>query len=110
MRQNRADDNARALGNSGGSQWHALLTSSLSLPASVDVNEDVTVLGGSDVEILTITVSDACMVDIRSGSDDGDFYLTCDYIDTASLYVSAMSLLDYETPHPTSSRSKPGTW
>ena len=75
----------------------ALLTPTLSLPASVDVNEDVTVAGSSDVEIATFTVTDAYMVDISAGNDDGHFYVTYDYVDTASLYVSAMNPLDFET-------------
>ena len=75
----------------------ALLTPSLSLPASVDVNEDVTVSGSSDAEIATFIVTDAYMVDISSGNENGHFYLTYDYVNTASLYVAESSPLDYES-------------
>jgi len=51
----------------------------------------------SDVEIATFTVTDADMVDITSGNENGHFYIMYDYVSTASLYVSASSPLDYES-------------
>jgi hypothetical protein len=57
----------------------------------------VTIATSSDVEIATFSVTDAYMVDISSGNENGHFYLMYDYVGTASLYVSVSSPLDYES-------------
>lgn len=74
-----------------------MLTPSLSLPASIDVVEDATAATGSDVEVATFTVTGAYMVDISSGNENGHFYLMYDSVSTASLYVSALNPLDFES-------------
>lgn len=73
-----------------------VLSASMSLPtAAVSVPEDATVAG--DAAIASFSITDIDWISISAGDPNGHFYVNIDSPDTATLYVSSMSPLNYES-------------